>query len=357
MNIDKIQKTFFKKSFSVGKHNIKYTWMQLMLIILSCIRSMESFEEGANSPSPQTLRDRLLLDGEWLDYFHKGVWKIAKRLIKYYQRAKWSISLDETYVPFFGNRKKLNEELIAKGLGKLIHGYKAKTPGATGSFCFLVISLCCWRIRLPIAIKMFKVGEPYQFWLEPLLKRSLQIIPKARILADRGFGKATWYYQMLEKLNAKYVTRIPVRAKKIKKKIAQGKTHFQYWMTNSETNEKVLLTIRVVTDAKNRMYVFATSENQESLKQILVDYLERWGIENIFKDSNRVLLPTSSRNPLMRLFCVVTSFFLFVLWQLKRLKYTWRISLKSFVKQLISQLCKLINCVLTPLGRLVEQPP
>ena len=139
LDIDKMRDTFFKKCLSVGHHNIQYTRMQLMLMIISCVRSLESFEEGALSPSAQTLRDRLDLGGAWMEVFHDSMWRLAKLLLRKFGRYCWWISIDETYTPFFGNRKKLNARLKRKKIGKFVHGYRAKTPGATGSFCFLVI--------------------------------------------------------------------------------------------------------------------------------------------------------------------------------------------------------------------------
>ncbi len=131
-DIDKMRNEFFKKSLSVGYHNVKYTWMQIMLMIINCIRSLESFEEGAKSPSAQTLRDRLNLEGTWLASFHASVLKIAQFTLKKFGRYLWWISIDETYVPFFGNRKKLNSQLQRKKLGAFVHGYRADTPGAAG---------------------------------------------------------------------------------------------------------------------------------------------------------------------------------------------------------------------------------
>lgn len=353
--IDKRIKTFLKKSVSVGHHNNKYNWLQIGLMILSCIRSKESFEEGAKEPSAQTLRDRLCLMGDWLQYFHSCMWALAKSMLKRFSRFRWFISLDETYVAFFGKRKKLNEELVKKGLGKLVHGYRAKTPGATGSFCFLVVSLCCCWIRVPIAIRMIKVGEPYEPWLKPLLQRLLKIAPKSIVLADRGFGNATWFHRMLDSLNARRIIRVPLRAKRLKKKVAQGRKKFQYWMTDSKTNEKALLNMRVAYDNSNNLYLFATTEDTLSEKELIHQYLARWDIENIFKDSDRVKLPTSSRNPQMRLFAVVLSFFLFALWQ--EGKRDNSVSLRGFVKRFIQILCSILNCILTPFGVIVVKPP
>lgn len=356
-NIDKMRNDFFKKSLSVGHHNVKYTWMQLMLMIISCVRSLESFEEGARSPSAQTLRDRLNLEGAWLKSFHSSMWAIAKFLLRKFSRYRWWISIDETHAPFFGNRKKLDEMLQKKGVGKFVHGYKAKTPGATGSFCFLVISLCCSKIRIPIAIKMVKVGERYKPWLKQWIVKLHKLAPKAIVLADRGFGKAVWFYDMLDSIGVNYIVRIPLRKKENKNKVAAGVSRFQYWMKEESSSKSVLLTVYVCKDSQNRKYLLASNINNKSNKQLLGMYLNRWDLENIFKDADRVELPTSSRNPLMRLFCVVLSFFLFALWQVHSLVSMVSWSLRTFVKQVIMSICRCINCVINSIGQLFSHPP
>ena len=356
-DIDKMRNEFFKKSISVGHHNAKYSWKAIMLMIMRCIRGLESFEEGARSPSPQTLRDRLRLDGEWLAHFHSSMLTLAECLVRIYARWKWYISIDETHTPFFGKRKKLNKELVSQGLGKLVYGYRAKTPGATGSFCFLVVSLCCWKIRIPVAIKMMAVGEPYEPWLKPMLKKLLKLVPKAVILADRGFGKATWFYLMMDSLDASYVVRIPLRKKKNKKKVKQGLSSFQYWMTDQKTKEKALLTVFVARDKKKKKYFLASNLRGKNGKWLLATYMNRWDLENIFKDSDRVLLPTSSRQPLMRLFCMVASFLLFALWQVSRMLNKERWSLRSFVKCIIATLCTILQKCISPIGEITTSPP
>lgn len=348
---------FFKKSLSVGYHNVQYTWMQLMLMIVGCVRSLESFEEGAKSPSAQTLRDRLNLGGAWLESFHGSMWAIANFLLRKFGRYCWWISVDETYTPFFGDRKKLNRRLQRKKLGKFVHGYRADTPGATGSFCFLVVSLCCCKVRIPITIKMIRVGERYQPWLEPQLVRLLKAAPKAVVLADRGFGKAVWFYEMLERIGAKYVVRIPLRKKSSKNKVAAGASRFQYRMKEHSSNRSVLLTVYVAKDSQDRMYLLASGIEQKTSSQLLAMYLNRWDLENIFKDADRVELPTSSRNPQMRLFSVVLSFLLFTLWQVRAPFSSVLWSLRTFVKRIVSSLCTMLKCILTSVGELCKLPP
>jgi len=357
VNIDKMRNDFFKKSLSVGHHNVKYTWQQLMLMIISCVRCLESFEEGARSPSAQTLRDRLNLEGAWPESFHASMWIIAKFLLRKFCRYNWWISIDETYVPFFGNRKKLNDFLTKKGIGEFICGYRAKTPGATGSFCFLVISLCCCKVRIPIAIKIVKVGERYRPWLEPWLIKLHKLAPKAIVLADRGFGKAVWFYDMLDSIGVKYVVRVPLRKKENKNKVAAGVSRFQYWMKEQDSKNSVLLTVYVCKDKQNRKYLLASNFENKSSKQLLDMYLNRWDLENMFKDADRVELPTSSRNPRMRLFSVVLSFFLFALWQAQNLfsKVSW--SLRTFVKHIIGALCRFLRCFINSIGEVFPQPP
>lgn len=348
-DIDKIRNEFFKISLSAGHHNIKYHWQAIMLMILSCIRSLESFEEGAKAPSPQTLRDRLSLEGSWLEYFHESMLKIAKYAFKRFSRLKWYISIDETHTPFFGKRKKLNEELKNKGLPAYVHGYTDKTPGATGSFCFLIISLCSSKIRIPLAIKIIGVGEKYNPWLKNQLQEFLSAFPKTTILADRGFGKAVWFFEMLEELKADYVVRVPLRKKENKNKVKLGVRFFQYWMKEAKTKNKILLTVKVIHDEEKRFYLLATNLEDKHNKTILKMYRERWDLENIFKDSDRVELPTSSRNPLMRLFCTTLSFLLFTLWQYERL-FAKPFSLRGFIKKIISYICIMLGCLITPTG-------
>ena len=357
IDIEKIRNDFFKKSLWTGHHNIKYTWAQLMLMIINCVRSLESFEEGAKAPSAQTLRDRLNLKGEWLESFHDAMWKIAKFFLKKFCRYLWWISVDETHIPFFGNRKKLNAKLKRNGLGKLVYGYRADTPGATGSFCFLVISLCCCKIRIPIAVKMLRVGEPYRPWLEPWLVRLHKLAPRASVLADRGFGKAVWFCDMLDKIGVTYVVRIPLRKKENKNKANAGVSRFQYWMKEQKTNNKVLVTVYVGKDKQNRKYFLASNITNKTGKELLNMYLNRWDLENIFKDSDRVELPTSSRNPKMRLFCVILSFFLFALWQVQTLLQHVQWSLRTFIKQIMTTLCQHLRCIINSLGKIIHQPP
>jgi len=359
IDIDKIRKTFFKKSLSVGHHNIKYSWMQLMTMILSCVRSMETFEEGAKSPSAQTIRDRLLLNGAWLEYFHEAMWKIAQLMVRQRSRYKWYVSIDEQFLPFFGDRKALNKKLQKQGFGKMLHGYTAKIRGATGSFCFLTISLCAYGIRIPVAVRIMKVGEHYKPWLKPLLIKLLKLKKDAIVLADRGFGKAAWFYQMLGEIGAKYVVRIPLRKKENKNKVKNGCKRYMYWMNEDKTNEKVLLTVFIAKDKDSKKYYLASNIEDKTGRELLAIYLNRWDLENLFKDTDRIKLPTSSPNPQMRLFSVAVSFLVFTLWQLERLINHQRTTLRTYVKQIINALCEFLNCTISLLGRLnaVGPPP
>jgi hypothetical protein len=357
LNTDKIRNGFFKISLSVGYHNVKYPWMQIMLMILNCIKCLESIDSGAKMPSAQTVRDRLNLEGKWLEYFHESVCLIARWAVRAFSRFRWFISVDETHIPFFGDRKKLNAKLVKMGFGKYVHSYRAKTPGATGSFCFIVISLCCYKIRIPLAIKMVKVGERQKSWLKTELKKALKIAPRAIVLADRGFGKAEWFYGLLEEVDSKYVVRMPLRKKETKNKVRCGATHIQQWIKDVKTKDKVLLDIYIAHDSQNREYVLASNIRGKTPKQLLAYYLNRWDLENIFKDADRIELPTSSRNPMMRLFCVVTSFFMFALWQVNRIVEPTLCSLRCFVKKCVMLLCKVLNCIISPIGEIFNHPP
>lgn len=348
INIDKIKNGFFQKSLSVGNHNVRYTWIQLMAMILDCVCGLTSFEQGAKAPSPQTIRDRLLLDGDWFEYFHKEMWNLAKYIVKRFSRMRWYICIDEKYVPFFGDRDALNKRLKAEGIGEYIHGYKAKTPGATGSFCFLVISLCCCRFRLPLFVKMMKNKESYQKWTEDKLRCVLRLVPQAIVLADRGFGKRAWFFVMLEKLKAKYVVRVLLKKKESKNKVKLGVKKYQQRFGDGEN--QILLNVNVAKDEHERIYFLANNLEGKTSLQILSIYRNRWDIENIFKDSDRVGLPTSSTNPKMRLFAFILSLFLFALWQLDRVTESIMNSIRGFVRKWVYKICLSLECVINAIG-------
>jgi hypothetical protein len=350
-----MKKSFFKKSFSFGHHNIKFSWAHLMLFILNCVKGLESIEGCAKSPSAQTVRDRLMLVSDWNTEFHSIMASIAGYVLRRFPRYMWFISIDETHTPFFGERKKLNNRLIRKKIGKCVFGYKDDVKGATGSFCYVVISICCAKIRIPLAIKMVKVGERYESWLYIELEKALKIAPKSMILADRGYGKAVWFFIVIEKTHARYVVRMPIRKKKSKNKIKAGKIHIQQWYGKESKEGKVLIDIYMAKDSQDREYFVASNMDGKKPSILLSYYMHRWDIENIFKAADRVEMKTSSRNPLMRLFCIVVSFLMLALWQVSRiLGKSVRCSLRKFVKHILSKLCIIMGCTISEDGKIIQ---
>lgn len=352
--IDKRLEGFFLKSVSKGAHNVKFNFLQICLFILSCIRSLESFESGANELSPQTLRDRLYLKGDWMSSFQDSMLAMARKMVKRFSSYRWTISIDEKYIPFFGDRDKLNEEFSQDGMKKYVHGYKAKRAGATGSFGILVISLNCKCIRIPVFLKLIAVGDKNKMWVKEHFAKILEFVPNAIILADRGFGLKGWYHQVLQELGAKSVTRMAIKASKVKGKIYRGIDEFQYSFGEGSEN-KVLLKLRCVRTGDKIFLYSVTGVKQKGLSLHTL-YLERWRIENTFKDGDRIRLPTSSRNPFMRLYTLTMDLFLFALWQEKRIKKQGQ-SIRSFLKNIINLLCDILGVVLTHDGQLIKKPP
>ena len=162
---------------------------------------------------------------------------------------------------------------------------------------------------------------------------------------------------MLDSIGAKYVVRIPLRKKENKNKVAAGVSRFQYWMKEEGSQRAVLLTVYVCKDLQNRKYLLATNIEDKSNKQLLYMYLNRWDLENIFKDADRVELPTSSRNPQMRLFSAVLSFFLFAIWQVQTIVSNVSWSLRTFVKQIVMALCRCLKCFINSIGEMLFHPP
>lgn len=148
-----------------------------------------------------------------------------------------------------------------------------------------------------------------------------------------------------------------LRKKENKNKVAAGVSRFQYWMKEQKSHNSVLLIVYVAEDEQNRKYLLASNINDKTNKGLLNMYLNRRDIENIFKDADRVELPTSSCNPSMRFFCVVLSFFLFTLWQLQTFMSSVFWSLRTFVKLIVMALCQHLKCILNSVGELLFHPP
>jgi len=342
--IDNVVKNFLKISFSVSKHNSKYTQSQLGMCLISCANARESIEEGVSSPSPQTMRDRLQLNGAWLEKFHEISIMFATFFIKLNRRLKWFISIDETLEPFYGKVKKLSSE--AK---PYISSYRNDVKGATGSFKYMVVSICCKRYKIPLAITPMKTGKDINPWLEDKLRLALELSPKSAILADRGFNSVK-FFQMLERLNCKYVVRMTVRDKSVKKKIKNGNKKIVHWIKDNKTKESVLLNMFNIIDKFGNKYVLTS--NLDTPSQFLLKYYRcRWDIENIFKMADRVQLKTSSVNIRMRLFSIVFSFLLHLLWQTKDKS---KMSLRTFVKSIIGIISKIIGFILDVQGKLMK---
>ena len=111
-----------------------------------------------------------------------------------------------------------------------------------------------------------------------------------------------------------------------------------------------MLNINVAKDEHNRTYLLANNLQGKTSLQILLIYRNRWDIENLFKDSDRVGLPTSSTNPRMRLFSFVLSMLLFALWQIERATEKLKNSIRRFVKECVQLICLSLKCIITSVG-------
>jgi hypothetical protein len=309
---------------------------------ISCANARESIEEGVLSPNPQTMRDRMLLDGSWDAEFEEIAYSLAKYAIARDKRLSWRISVDETHDAFFGNMSEIEKEPA-----RFASRYKNDVKGATGSFEFLVVSISSSRYKIPLGVLPVQVGISSELWLEQQLRRALLLMPKAPVLADRGFCNV-WFLQMLERIGCFYVLRMSVKNKQVMKKIQDGQKKISYFMKEAKSNDAFLVELIVVTEGEFEYYFMSNIDVKP--KQVLYLYRHRWDIENIFKLSDRALLKTSSSNYRMRLFCLLFSFILYLAWQFNR---TAKQSFRGFLKTLILEISRVIGKWLDVIGRLL----
>ena len=157
MDIDNIRKEFFKKSISVGYHNIRYAWSEIAATIAEQAwkrQAIEAVPIEEGKPSADTVRNRLDLKAGWDDFFHEALYECFKVVVRCYPRLRWSILIDETYDGYYGKYlKELLETPEGEDIMAHLLGHKPETKkGSTGSFGFLVVMTRSKKILLPIAV-------------------------------------------------------------------------------------------------------------------------------------------------------------------------------------------------------------
>lgn len=313
MKLNKLIKDFFNISLSETKPNCKHTNEDIRSYLVAISLNNDSLE-SATGVSPDTLQRRLDLgkgyDLPWLLHCNQAMLDLVPLVINRNQRVRWSLIIDESLEPYFGNFESLKTDLSDNCLLDFLTNYRVQR-GSTGSFHYVVLALHSKIGTFPIAVLPKVCNADYLPIYEAVIREVRRKAPNACLLADRGYGNQE-IIGLCQRLKIDYCIRLKKngKLKRIKK---QGRNFF--WHSFGEVKFKVIMH----KSHGRETFFFAVGRRSGTSQWFRLLYKDRWSIENLFKNGDRIQLKTNSRNPLFRLFCFVLSMFLMLLYQLKKL--------------------------------------
>ena len=313
MKINKLITDFFNISLSTAKANSVHSNAEVQGYLVTMSLHNDSLE-SATGLSPDTIQRRLALgtkaDMPWFDHLEKIQLELAGYILRKNKRVRWSLIVDESLEPFFGNVDNLKKQLDMKGHPDFLSKYKIQR-GSTGSFHYVQIALHSKLGTFPVAV-IPKVPEANIYEkIGVIINQIRRLHHEVIVLADRGYGNQNMI-SLCQKIRVNYC----IRLKKNGKLKTVKKSHrCFFWHKFGD------IAFRVVMHKSHgrKTFFFAVGKKGSSSQWFRLLYRDRWSIENLFKNCDKIQLRTNSRNTIFRLFCFVLSLFFMLLYQLKRL--------------------------------------
>jgi hypothetical protein len=313
MKTNKLINDFFNISLSATKANTVYSNAEIQGYLVAISLNNDSLE-SATGLSPDTIQRRIMLgtktDMPWFNHVQKVQLELVRYILRRNQRVRWSVVIDESLEPFFGNVEKLKNQLDVHDLPDFVSKYKVQR-GATGSFHYVNIALYSKLGTFPIAVIPKGVGEKIYSKIEEILTEVKRIHREIILLADRGYGNQQMI-SLCQKMRVSYCIRLKKKGKL--KTIKKNHRRF-FWHTFGTVKFRVIMH----KSHGRETFFFAVGKKGGSSQWFRLLYRDRWSIENLFKNCDKIQLRTNSRNTIFRLFCFVLSLFLMLLYQLKKL--------------------------------------
>lgn len=312
MKINKLIKNFFNISFSEAKPNCKYSNEELRSYLVAISLNNDSLE-SATGVSPDTLQRRVDLgdgyDMPWLLHSNGSMLNLIPYIINRNRRVRWSLILDESLEPYYGNFESLKTEISENCLPDFLTDYKVQR-GSTGSFHYVVLALHSKIGTFPIAVLPKVCNADYLPLYDALFREVRRQTGNICLLADRGYGNQE-IIGLCQKLKIDYCIRLK-KGGKLKTIKKEGRSFF--WHNFGDIKFRIIMH----KSHGRETFFFAVGRKNGASQWFRLLYKNRWSIENLFKNGDRVQLKTNSKNPLFRLFYFALSMFLMLLYQFKK---------------------------------------
>ena len=244
-----------------------------------------------------------------LEKIEKGMNELLRRDILPLIKDKWvRLAVDFTNIPYYGKEMKDESEIR-----------KSKAKDGTSKFhAYLTIYAVVRNHRYTIALKYIRRKEELSSVLKDTMDDVLRLgLDIREILADKEFY-STKVINYLKSIDIPFIIAVLERGKPIKalKDRRQGARCLPWTVKNNQGEEATFCLQCYQTYMKGSKvlgggatwFFYATFKVPMNPKRISEEYRRRFGIESSYRMMNTCRARTSSRNPALRLFFVLTSF-------------------------------------------------
>jgi putative transposase len=266
--------------------------------------------------------------------FRNNVLKFLKLLKIFSRNRKYLVSFDTTKEAFYGNPQKtseidrlyLHEGSIAR---ESYYYYEYMTAAIT---CSVNEKIILDGMIVPIGFYM----EDYVYNMIGFIK---SIINVELYLFDRGFGSWGMIYN-LNKLKVNYLLFWRKQGNWYKEyfnKLDDGESmlinrnsHYNRHKSRHKTNANFILIKEFEYKSKKFSWIFATNLDKTNSLYYIKRYKKRWGIETIYRVTDKIRIYTTSTNPVIRYFLFMFTCFVYNIWRYFQDKLSVNLTLSNF---------------------------
>lgn len=275
--------------------------------------------------------------------FQKNTLKFLKFLKIFSRNRLFIISFDTTKEAFYGDFSKAKEPLY------LHSGSIAKESYFYYEFLTVSITGNCLQKFILDGI-IVKRGMYISDWVSDMIKWIKEEIPLEVILFDRGFTSKELVFE-LNKLKVPYMIfwrkhgnwykPIFEELSRRELKIYKKKDKFYRGIYCYEVNLTFVFIKQLEYENQTFDWLFATNINLKKSEDYVKRYKKRWGIETIYRVTDKIRAYTTSTKSIIRYFLFMFSCFVYNIWRYFQTFIGENFTLANFKTNIIIYLTKI----------------
>jgi len=255
--------------------------------------------------------------GEIQKYFRMNVLPFLELLKAFSRTRRFLLSFDTTKEAFYGDVSKAKDKIY------LHNGSIAK--GSEHYYEYLTVSITC---NVTARYILDGIIVPVGCYIEDYISEAVEFVtgdlPVETILFDRGFGSWRVIYK-LQKLKVSFLVFWKKHGDWYKEhfdeledgecKIIHRENKYGRDKTNHDVSSDFVLIKQLEYDGKKYDWIFATNLKKNKAEFYVKLYKKRWGIETIYRVTDKIRIYTTSTNCIIRYFLFMFTCFVYNIWK------------------------------------------